>query len=96
MITQLQADNISILIAGVLALGIGSAQVVGYNSWTPDYRGLITLLGWVSLIKGIAIIFIPGYLEEFAKIIAKGRWYMIALAILLIIGVYLLYMGLTG
>jgi hypothetical protein len=96
MLTQLQSDDLSILIAGVFALGIGSALVVGYNSWTLDYRGLVTLLGWVSLIKGIAIIFVPGYLERFAKLITMGNWYRIALVIVLIVGVYLLYMGLTG
>ena len=40
------------LIAGVFALVMGVVQVVGYNSWTFDYRGLITLLGWVALLKG--------------------------------------------
>ena len=56
MVNTLKPDDISVLIAGVFALVMGVVQVVGYNSWTFDYRGLITLLGWVALLKGVAIL----------------------------------------
>jgi ABC-type arginine/histidine transport system permease subunit len=93
MMQHLQTDSISILIAGVIALSIGVAQVVGFNSWTADYRGLVTLFGWVSLLKGIAIIFVPGYLERFAQVFTKEAWYITSLAIFFIMGVYLCYAG---
>ena len=73
MVNTLKPDDISVLIAGVFALVMGVVQVVGYNSWTFDYRGLITLLGWVALLKGIAILFVPGYMERFARAIAWGN-----------------------
>lgn len=93
MMEHLQADNIGILIAGVLALGIGVAQVVGFNSWTVDYRGLVTLFGWVSLLKGIAIIFVPGYMARFAQVFIKETWYVALVALFLILGAYLCYAG---
>jgi len=93
MMEHLQADSISILIAGILALGIGVAQVAGFNSWTADYRGLITFFGWVSLLKGIAIIFVPGYLVAFAHALIKGPWYMTLVGLWLIASVYLCYTG---
>jgi hypothetical protein len=96
MIRQLKPDDISILIAGVFALFLGTIQVVGYNSWTLDYRGLVTLLGWISLIKGTAILFIPSYMERFARVVTWGNWYMAAVVIFLVIGAYLLYVGLAG
>lgn len=95
MMQHLQADSISVLIAGVLALGIGVAQVVGFNSWTADYRGLITLLGWLSLLKGIAIIIVPGYLTQFAHVFIKETWYMALVTLFLILGAYLCYAGFT-
>src|SRR3954469_25326940 len=70
MVNTLKPDDFSVLIAGVFALVMGVVQVVGYNSWTFDYRGLITLLGWVALLKGIAILFVPGYMGRFARAIA--------------------------
>jgi len=92
-IKNLGADRLAVLIAGVIALGIGAAQVIGYEVWTLSYMGLITLLGWVSLIKGAAIIFVPGYLERFAKIIAKENIYAVSMVVFIIIGAYLLYVG---
>jgi hypothetical protein len=85
------------LIAGVVALILGAAQITGYNSWTLDYRGLITLLGWLSLVKGAAIIsFRSAYLARFSRFLAEGHWYSIALVAVLILGVYLLYVGIAG
>ena len=44
MIKSFQADALSILLAGVFALGLGVSQVVGYDSWTFDWKGIITLI----------------------------------------------------
>ena len=93
MMEHLQVDSIGILIAGVFALSLGVAQVVGFNSWTADYRGLVTLFGWVSLLKGIAIIFAPGYMERFAQVFTRETWYITSLALFFIMGAYLCYVG---
>jgi hypothetical protein len=93
MMEHLQTDAVGILIAGVVALGIGVSQVVGFNSWTVDYRGLVTLFGWVSLLKGIAIISVPGYMARFAQVFIKESWYTAALVVFFIMGAYLCYAG---
>lgn len=93
MMEHLQTDSVGMLIAGVIALGLGVAQVAGFNSWTLDYRGLVTLFGWASLLKGIAIIFVPGYIMRFAQVSTVGTWYMTSLALLFIVGAYLCYAG---
>lgn len=94
-VKNFEADTLTALIAGVFTLGVGIAQVVGYDSWTFDWKGIITLFGWISLFKGVAIIFMPGYLEWFAKTFAKESWYATALIIFFILGAYLLYTGFT-
>jgi hypothetical protein len=96
MIRQVEGDDLTILVAGSVALILGVVQVAGYNVWTLDYRGLLTLLGWVSLVKGIAILFVPGYLARFATIVAQRNRYGAVAVIFLLIGIYLLYVGLTG
>lgn len=72
MMEHLQADSISILIAGILALGIGVSQVAVFNTWAADYRGLISLFGWVSLLKGIAIIFCAGLNGNICSCVHQG------------------------
>jgi hypothetical protein len=83
----------SVLIAGVMALGIGTASVVGYEHWSFSWMGLVTLFGWVALIKGVLILFVPGYLDGFMKIAVKDHWYTISFVLFLVIGVYMLYAG---
>ena len=96
IIKHFEGDALSGLLAGVVTLGIGVAQVVGYESWAFNWQGLITLYGWIALLKGAAILFIPGYLEKFAKVFAKEGWYTIAFIIFLILSAYLLFMGFTA
>lgn len=93
MMEHLQTDTVGILIAGIVAPGIRVAQVVGFNSWTVDYRGLVTSFEWVSLLKGIAIIFAPGYMARFAQVFTKESWYTAALVLFFVMGAYLCYAG---
>jgi hypothetical protein len=92
-IQHIQAHPMSILIAGVIALAVGAAQVAGFNSWARDYRGLVTLFGWLSLLKGIAILFVPGYMVRFSQIVVNDGWYTTLLALWFIAGAYLCYVG---
>lgn len=95
IIKHFDGDALSGFLAGVVTLAIGVAQIVGYESWTFDWKGLITLFGWMALFKGVAILFIPGYLEKFAKVFAKEGWYSITFVLFLILSAYLLYVGFT-
>jgi len=93
MLEDIAEDSFPVLIAGVSALGLGSASVVGYEHWSFGWTGLITLFGWVALIKGALILFVPGYLEQFAELIVRGYWYTIALAVVLVVGACMLFAG---
>ena len=46
-------------LAGLAALSVGLAIVIGHNVWTLNWRILVTLIGWVALVKGIVILFAP-------------------------------------
>jgi hypothetical protein len=49
-----------------VVLVIGAVCVAVHNEWEPNVRGLITLLGWGSLLKGIFGVAFP---ETYNKII---------------------------
>jgi len=51
-----------------VVLVIGAVCVAVHNEWAPNLSGLITLLGWGSLLKGILGIAFP---ETYYKIIDK-------------------------
>lgn len=52
-----------------LLLGFGLVYVEPY--WTGDWRSMITLLGWLAIIKGIFGLIIPGYLAPLSQKILK-------------------------
>ena len=51
--------------AGLAALSMGVAVVIGHNLWTWRWPVLVTLIGWISLAKGIAILAAPQHMGAF-------------------------------
>ncbi len=75
----------------------GLAMVLAHNVWSrPLVAVIVTLLGWLTLIKGIAYLFLP---DEMAGGILPGsaqlrrRTLYLATAFLLVLGAYLTYEG---
>ncbi|MDE2026630.1 MAG: hypothetical protein KGJ07_09160 [Patescibacteria group bacterium] len=91
MLTKI--DSASFFLIGMLILAVGAAQVVGYEVWDLNWKGLVTLFGWISLMKGVLIIFVPGYAEKFIKLAVKENLYTLSMVVGLVAGLYLLYAG---
>lgn len=83
-------QNVTIsIIGGVLALIIGLLIVVGHNVWELNWRVLITIFGYLSLIKGLTLLFAPEYLETISRRITAGKGTTITGVIMFLIGFYL-------
>ena|SRR5579864_4699423 len=85
-----EMPTMSLFMYGFIMLIIGSLHVVGYEYWSISWKGLITLLGWVTLFKGIAIFFIPDYHDKMLRLIKEDNLYNFSLILGLLLGVYLL------
>ena len=55
------------ILASVFALVLGLLLVVSHNVWSRDWRILITVLGWLTLAKGVVRLF---FLERMQKLAA--------------------------
>jgi len=53
------ASRPMLFLSGLLALAVGIAIVIGHSVWELNWRGLITLIGYLSIAKGIARIGYP-------------------------------------
>ena len=74
----------------------GLAMVLAHNVWSkPPVAVIVTLLGWLTLIKGIAYLFLPArWLEGFFQAVLNcGACLYAAPAFLLVLGAYLTYEG---
>lgn len=71
---------------GTLLFVAGLAIVREHNNWTGDWRLLITLVGWVTLLAGLFRMFLP----TANQLEASSLTYSL-LAFLLSVGVFLTY-----
>ena len=81
-------------LSGVITMPAGLAIVLAHNVWTPDWRIVITVLGWLALLGGALRIIAP------QRTAAFGRRMMdhpitpcVSAAIYLALGVLLCYFG---
>lgn len=81
-------------IASIIGIVGGLAIVLVHNVWTLNWRVLITLLGWINLIRGALSVLMPE--QSFAyggRMMAGKHMPMIAGVIALLIGLTLCYFG---
>ncbi len=79
---------------GMVSLVIGIAMVLVHNVWEPDWRIIITLLGWLTLVKGLDTLFLPERMRKRWPKMGNLQWIVI-LVFLLIVGLVLTYLGFT-
>ncbi len=83
-----------IYITGLLTFTAGLSIVIFHNIWVADWRIIITLFGWMALVKGVWLILFPGTLNKVAGVFAKNtRFVQVVWIIMLAIGVFLLVKG---
>ncbi|MAE68809.1 hypothetical protein CL635_03320 [bacterium] len=75
----------------VLLLGI--ILVVSHNIWTSDWRGVITVIGWLVLIKGAVNALFPRIGTAAAEKFAPTKWYGITGLFFIVVGAYLAAKG---
>lgn len=79
-------------IVGIFTVMAGALHIAIFETWSADYKGLITILGWSIFIKGVLAFAFP---QTFQKIL-KIKWTIFASPIgiiFLIIGFWLLNIG---
>lgn len=86
----------SFFLWGFISLVIGIAMVLAYNVWMWNWQIIITILGWLALLKGLALLFIPEKMKKWARKINNAQVMPIYLVILVIVGLIITYLGFTA
>lgn len=82
------------LLSNILALITGIILVTLHNIWFPAWPVIITIIGWLSLVKGAFRLLFPTVGAGWRKrIINHDPFYFICAAITLVIGIVLAYYG---
>ncbi len=62
-----------IVLAGIPTLVAGLAIVRAHNLWVADWRVIVTILGWLSIVGGVFRILWPTLAGEMAKRLLANR-----------------------
>jgi len=56
-----------IYFGGIMALFFGLLIILFHNVWATNWTLIITLFGWLGLVKGACLIIFPDKMKKFAK-----------------------------
>jgi len=80
-----------IMLAGLVTLVMGLVLVALNNIWTSGLPLFITILGWLTLLKGAVILLFPTFTVSYYKKMNKGNIFAWGGFVLIILGLVLLY-----
>ena len=82
------------ILFGVLALLAGLAIVNAHNLWVSDWRVIITVVGWLAIIRGVLSLLFPAKMHTIGETItANTSGPVITALIFLVVGAILSWMG---
>ena len=97
-VTALVQNPSMTLILGVITLAAGLAMVLSHNIWSGGALVVVTLVGWMALIKSLFFLFLPHEMEAglFLGQLHYRQLFYVYAAISLVLGIYLTYGGFTA
>ncbi len=94
VISEFMTNAALVYLGGILALLFGLLVLRFHHIWTLDWRIIITIIGWMGIIKGICLILFPGSLAQVAKWYQKSPVFLASHLILaLVLGIILTVVG---
>jgi hypothetical protein len=91
-VVEASAENKATLwMWGVIALVIGATMVVLNNIWTTGLPLIVTIIGWIALVKGVFILFFPRAANALYRRCGKSGSMVLWGVVVLVIGLVLLY-----
>jgi hypothetical protein len=88
-------DNKAFVIStGYITYLMGLITVILHNVWALNWKVVITILGWSTLIKGISKIGFPELIHKQAQRFKKKQ--AVSAVILILLGIWLFWMSFVG
>jgi hypothetical protein len=94
MATELIGSVLLIYLFGLIDFTAGLAIVLTHNVWVANWRVLITLIGWLLLIRGAIRILAADRLKPFAAKLFRNKLLIpVSGGVMVILGLILCYFG---
>lgn len=93
-ISSLVGNPSILFVTGFFTLILGILMVVSHNVWQLNWRLLITLVSWITFLKGVTILFYPQFIDQMTfSFLRNLSSVYVAIGINLVLGVVLVYCG---
>jgi uncharacterized protein YjeT (DUF2065 family) len=93
---EIGSSSALLWITGLITFILGMMTLALYSAWTSDWRVTITIIGWLTLIKGIFMTLFPKASMTLYRKATSNHLVVFAGAVAVVLGVILLYVGVTG
>jgi hypothetical protein len=80
-------------VMGLIALVVGATVIAVQNVWSSDWRLVITVVGWIALLKGAFIMLFPGSAAWLYRKCNTTGLLMASGILAVILGLFFLYVG---
>lgn len=92
-IPKLLENTAYLIFGGFIAIIIGVLIIENHNLWIKNWTVLITIIGWIALIKGIILLAFPTAASMYKKLFNSTTFYSILAPLILIFGIIFIYLG---
>jgi len=82
-------DEKFLIIFAFMAIIVGLLNILFHNIWEPNYKLIITLIGWLSLFKGLTLFIFPRRTVAWLEFI-NVKLVQVIYTLLFFIGLFLL------
>ncbi|MHC4132344.1 MAG: hypothetical protein ACYSR3_10175 [Planctomycetota bacterium] len=81
-------------LGGIMSLSIGYLLVIFHNIWACEWGVIITIFGWLALIKGLVILVRPKVMISMVKGITTEAFFKVMPVCTTVLGIIFLVLGL--
>lgn len=82
-------DEKFLIIFSFMAIIVGLLNTLFHNIWEPNYKLIITLIGWTSLFLGLALFMFPKRTVKWLEII-NIKMVQVIYTLLFLVGIFLI------
>lgn len=93
LIEEMVKSDAILAFSGIISLLFGIAIAVSHSIWEMNWRGLITLVGYLAILKGIMRLGFPEQSRALITGAVQGKGYWVTFVILALLGLYLTCSG---
>lgn len=85
-------DHKFAILTAFIAIIVGLLNILYHNIWEPDWRIIITLIGWTALVGGLLLFTFPGRVTKTLDV-SNIKLIQAVYMLLFLVGLFLLNMG---